>query len=103
MFTGRDYTRLMHSYGSKQEFITPHCPQQNGMMERVIRTLEEQCVHWHRLESQMHATRIITDCIAFYDQQRTHQALKIMTADAAYTATLTPWPEQKPMGHYTAR
>ncbi|HEJ4266986.1 MULTISPECIES: integrase core domain-containing protein [Stenotrophomonas] len=73
VFSGRDYTRLMRSYGSKQEFITPHCPQQNGLMERVIRTLEEQCVHWHRFESQMHATRLITDCIAFDDQQRTHQ------------------------------
>jgi len=34
----------VRSYGLRQEFITPHCPQQNGMVERVIRTLKEQCV-----------------------------------------------------------
>uniref|UniRef100_UPI001C631407 integrase core domain-containing protein n=1 Tax=Nitrosospira multiformis TaxID=1231 RepID=UPI001C631407 len=31
------------AYGLRQEFITPHCPQQNGMVERLIRTLKEQC------------------------------------------------------------
>ena len=89
VFTSRDYTRLVRSYGLKQEFITPHCPQQNGMVERVIRTLKEQCVHRHRFESQVHALRIIGDWIGFYNQQRPHQALKMMTPDAAYAATLT--------------
>ncbi len=40
LFTSRRYTALVRSYGLKQEFITPHCPQQNGMVERVIRTLK---------------------------------------------------------------
>ena len=44
VFTSRSYTALVRSYGLQQEFITPHCPQQNGMVERVIRTLKEQCV-----------------------------------------------------------
>ena len=61
VFTSRDYTRLVRSYGLKQEFITPHCPQQNGMAERVIQSLKEQCVHRHRFESLQHATRIIGD------------------------------------------
>lgn len=39
-------------YGLKQEFITPHRPQRNGMVERLIRTLKEQCVHRHRFENQ---------------------------------------------------
>ncbi|EJM97073.1 integrase family protein, partial [Herbaspirillum sp. YR522] len=38
VFTSRNYTALVRSYGLEQEFITPHCPQQNGMVERVIRT-----------------------------------------------------------------
>lgn len=32
VFTSRRYTSLVRSYGLKQEFITPHCPQQNGMV-----------------------------------------------------------------------
>ncbi len=33
------YIRLVRSYGLKQDFITPRCPQQNGMAERPV---EEQ-------------------------------------------------------------
>lgn len=32
VFTSRHYTRLVRGYGLRQEFITPHCPQQNGMV-----------------------------------------------------------------------
>ena len=70
---------LVRSYGLKQEFITPHCPQKNGMIERVIRTLKEQCVHRHRLETLQHASRVITDWIGFYNYRRPHQALAMKT------------------------
>lgn len=38
-FISRSCTALVRSYGLEQEFITPHCPQQNGMVEPLIRTL----------------------------------------------------------------
>lgn len=84
VFTSRNYTRLVRSYGLQQEFITPHCPQQNGMIERVIRTLKEQCAHRHRFESQQHASRVIGDWIQFYNHRRPHQALGMKTPAEAY-------------------
>lgn len=84
VFTSRNYTRLVRSYGLRQEFITPHCPQQNGMVERVIRTLKEQCAHRHRFESQQHAVRVIGDWIQFYNHRRPHQALGMKTPAQAY-------------------
>jgi putative transposase len=84
VFTSRAYTRLVKSYGLQQEFITPHCPQQNGMVERVIRTLKEQCVHRHRFESLTHASRAIGDWIHFYNHRRPHQALAMKTPAEAY-------------------
>jgi putative transposase len=84
VFTSRPYTSLVRSYGLQQEFIMPHCPQQNGMVERVIQTLKEQCVHRHRFESQQHAMRVISDCIQFYNSRRPHQALGMKTPDEAY-------------------
>ncbi|MEQ7767879.1 integrase core domain-containing protein [Xanthomonas hortorum] len=59
------------------------------MVERVIRMLEEQCVHRHRFESLPHALRVIGDWIGCYNRLRPHQALKMMTPDQAYAATLT--------------
>lgn len=84
VFTSRSYTRLVRSYGLKQEFITPHCPQQNGMVERVIRSVKEQCVHRHRFETLQHASRIIGDWIIFYNTRRPHQALGMKTPAEAY-------------------
>lgn len=84
VFTSRSYTALVRSYGLKQEFITPHCPEQNGMVERVIRTLKEQCVHRHRFETLQHASRVIADWIGFYNTRRPHQALGMRTPAEAF-------------------
>ncbi|WP_072896412.1 IS3 family transposase [Hydrocarboniphaga daqingensis] len=84
VFTSRKYTALVRSYGLQQEFITPHCPQQNDMVERVIRSLKEQCVHRHLFETLQHASRVISNWIAFYNHRRPHQALKMKTPAEAF-------------------
>ena len=84
VFTSRRYTSLVRSYGLKQEFITPHCPQQNGMVERVIRTLKEQCIHRQRFDSIQYATRAIGDWISFYNHRHPHQALDMKTPAEAF-------------------
>ena len=61
VFTSRSYTALVKKLGLQQEFITPYSPEQNGMVERVIRTLKDQCVHRHRFETLQHASRVIAD------------------------------------------
>ena len=71
---------LVRSYGLRQEFITPHSPEQNGVLERVIRTLKEQCVHRYRFETLQQATRVIGDWISFYNYRRPHQALNMQTS-----------------------
>jgi len=70
VFTSRSYTALVKSYGLQQEFITPYSPEQNGMVERVIRTLKEQCMHRQRFETLEHLSRVIGDWIAFYNHRR---------------------------------
>ena len=56
----------------------------NGMVERLIRTLKEQCTHRHRFESIQHATRVIADWISFYNNRRPHQALAMRTPAEAF-------------------
>ncbi|MEM7745785.1 MAG: integrase core domain-containing protein [Pseudomonadota bacterium] len=59
-------------------------PQQNGMIERLIRSLKEQCVHRRRPESLAHASRAIGDWVQFYNNQRPHQALDMKTPAEAF-------------------
>lgn len=61
VFTSRSYTALVRSNGLHQEFITPRCPRQNSLVERVIRTSKEQRTHRHRFETLQHASRVIGD------------------------------------------
>jgi len=84
VFTSRSYTALVRGYGLRQQLITPYSPEQNGMVERVIRTLKEQCAHRHRFESLQHASRTIGDWIGFYNNRRPHQALGMKTPAKAF-------------------
>jgi putative transposase len=52
--------------------------------EIIIRTLKEQCAHWHRFETLQHASRVIGDWISFYNNQRPHQALGLKTPAEAF-------------------
>lgn len=81
VFTSRSFTAL-GSYGLRQEFITPHSPEQNGLVERVIRTLK--CVHRHRFDLLQHANRLIGDWIHFYNHRCPHQALNMRTPAEAF-------------------
>lgn len=84
VFTSRSFTALVRSYGLKQEFITPHCPEQNGLVERVIRSLKEQCIHRQRFETLQPASRVISDWVRFYNHRRPHQALAMKTPAQTY-------------------
>lgn len=84
VFTSRSYMALVKSYGLQQEFTTPNSPEQNDMVERVIRTLKDQYLHRHRFETLQHASRVIADWIGFHNHRRPHQALTMKTLADAY-------------------
>jgi putative transposase len=50
----------------------PYCPKQNGMVERLIQALKEQCVPLRPFETQQHTSRMISDWIQFYNAERKH-------------------------------
>jgi len=69
------------------------------MVQRLIRTLKEKCIHRHRFETLQHASRVIGDWVDFYNTRRPHQALGMKTPAMAFALTASV--EQKVLGHYT--
>lgn len=56
-------------------------------MERMIWTLKEQCIRWHRIEAHQHASRVIGDWAQLYNHQRPHQVPDIKTPAEAFALT----------------
>lgn len=79
VFGSRLYRRTVADYGLHQEYITPYTPEENGLCERFIRTLKEQCVWLHRFTSLDNARTTIGAWIQHYHTQRPHQALGYQT------------------------
>ena len=75
IFQSRRFRQACRDYRLTQEFITPHTPEQNGMIERFFRSLKEECVWQHVFRTFEDARRVIRDWMQWYNQERPHQAL----------------------------
>jgi putative transposase len=75
IFTSKRYLKLVHRYGLEPEYITPYSPEQNGVIERFMRTLKEECIWMHLFSSFKEAKAIIESWIEEYNTQRPHQEL----------------------------
>ena len=82
VFTSKRYRRTVKPYGLSQEFITPHTPEQNGLIERFIQSLKDECVWLHRFESLQHARSVIGNWIEEYNTERPHQELNYLPPKA---------------------
>ncbi|MEM6710043.1 MAG: integrase core domain-containing protein [Pseudomonadota bacterium] len=84
VFCSRRYTQTVYRYGLQQEFIRPHTPQQNGMVERLIRSVKEQCIWLHNFASLDEARQALGAWFHYYNHERPHQALKMKTPRQMY-------------------
>jgi putative transposase len=75
IFSSKEFLKLIAAYGLDTEYITPYTPEQNGVVERFMRTLKEECVWLHMFASFSEAKRIIEDWIGEYNTERPHQEL----------------------------
>jgi len=54
------------------------------MIERLFRTMKEQCIWLHNFKSFEEAQAIIGQWVMWYNTQRPHQALNMKTPKQAY-------------------
>jgi transposase InsO family protein len=66
---------LIDSIGAKHKFIRPHCPWQNGKVERFNRTLQTEWAYKQVFESNDARSAALPDFIHRYNHHRRHHAL----------------------------
>lgn len=75
IFTSKRYLKLVRAYGLRAEYITPYSPEQNGVIERFMRTLKEECIWLNLFSSFAEAKATIGAWIQEYNTERPHQEL----------------------------
>lgn len=75
IFQSRRFRRACRDARLPQACITPYTPEQNGIIERVFRSLKEECVWQHQFETFEEARQRIRAWVAWYNEGRPHQAL----------------------------
>lgn len=66
---------IVEQLGAKQIFIRPHCPWQNGKVERLNRTLATEWAYRHAFTSSNERAAALAPWIEYYNNQRRHSAL----------------------------
>ena len=61
--------------GARQVFIKPHCPWQNGKVERLNRTLQTEWAYRQVFTSNTDRTNALAPWIEYYNTRRRHSAL----------------------------
>lgn len=86
VFGSRQYRTTASEYRLSQEFITPYTPEDNGLCERFIRSVKEECAWQHQFASIDDARRTIARYIRWYNNDRPHQAIDYQTPNEQHAA-----------------
>jgi transposase InsO family protein len=73
---GHVFTSRVRAMGIRDRPISPGSPWQNGCAERLIGTLRRECLDQMLIFGEAHLRRILSTYAAYYNQARTHLALR---------------------------
>lgn len=70
-----DMKRVCAALGATQKFIKPHCPWQNGKVERLNRTLATEWAYRQRFTSNAQRAAALAPWLEHYNTDRRHSSL----------------------------
>ena len=70
------FTSRVRAMGIRDRPISPGSPWQNGIAERMVGTLRRECLDQMAISGEVHLRRVLSAYVAYYNQTRTHLALK---------------------------
>jgi len=82
-YISREFGSLLAHHGLTHHRIKPHCPEENGVMERCNRTLRE-AIEVHEFTGRYEAEEVLGKIINHYNNERLHSALEFQTPATWY-------------------
>ena len=70
-----DVAKALEALGARHIFIKPHCPWQNGKVERFNRTLQVEWAYRQVFDSNQERTNALTPWLQRYNYERPHSSL----------------------------
>ena len=89
-----EFKKVLSENGLSHVRIKPHCPEENGIVERAHRTLAE-ALDEAELKGLYHAREVIADVIQRYNHERLHSALHFLRPVDYYRGDPKPLLEQR--------
>lgn len=90
IFTSFLMTAALWLLGIRHQRIDPHCPWQNGRIERCFKTLKERIrLWWARAGAPSHVQHDLDTFCTWYNQVRCHQSLNGLTPAMAWNGVTT--------------
>jgi transposase InsO family protein len=73
-YLARKFLQVLKEHGLGHHRIRPHCPEENGVIERVYRTLRE-ALEGEELRNLLEAEKVLARIVRWYNEERLHSAL----------------------------
>lgn len=73
-YVSREFREVLAEHELAHQRIKPHCPEENGLMERANRTLRE-ALDGQELTTRQQAEQVLASVIPWYNERRLHRAL----------------------------
>jgi transposase InsO family protein len=70
-----DFAAALETLGARHLLIRPHCPWQNGKVERLNRTLQAEWAYSRPFLSNAQRAAALPEWLSYYNTRRRHQAL----------------------------
>lgn len=93
-YVSREFREVLAANQLSHQRIKPHCPEENGLMERANRTLRE-AIEEEELVDRSHAEAVLDRVAKWYNGERLHRALGYLRPRDYYRGDPTRLEEER--------
>lgn len=93
-FIAREFLLVLREHGLGHHRIRPHCPEENGVIERSFRTLRE-ALEGEEQSNLLEAERVLARLVRWYNAERLHSVLGYLPPEVVYRGQAEEWKEER--------